>query len=193
MNKAKIIIAICILIAGLLGYFIGKSSNRVAPPQNTSQLSLPYEQIKVVGIDGTKQKQVEDFVDLFYSHKQLKDVDKLLGLFTQPKTNKEQDDLDFVLGKDIENDPKPLSRLFSTQGYRHTTSGYFIRDISLVGGDIKVSVDELRTFYSGGEYVGYTANVSSLIIELAPTSHAWEIIRYYHKGVPSKYEGFTAY
>lgn len=195
MNKAKIIIAVCILIVGLFGYFIGKNSNPVAPPQSIRQLSLPAEQIKVVGVDSTKQKQIEDFIDLFYYHKQLKDVDKLLGLFTQPKTNEEQDDLDFVLGKDVKNDPKPLSRLFSTQGYRQTTSGYFIRDISLVGGDIKVSVDELRTFYSGGEYVGFTAQVSNLIFDIAQTNDGLKIARYYHKDLqdtPTKYEGFVA-
>ena len=194
MYKAKVIIAVCILIVGLFGYFIGKNISRVSPPANT-QISLPYEQVKVVGVDSTKQKQIEDFIDLFYYHKQLKDVDNLLGLFTQPKTNEEQDDLDFVLGKDIENDPKPLSRLFSTQGYRHTTSGYFIRDISLVGGDIKVSVDELRTFYSGMEYVGYTAQVSNLMLDIAQTSDGFKIARYYHKDLqdtPDKYEGFVA-
>lgn len=192
MNKAKVIIALCILIAGFFGYFTGKNTTRVSPPASI-QVSLPYEQIKLSGIDSTKQKQVEDFVDLFYNHKQLKDIDKLLGLFTQPKTTEEQDDLDFVLGKDIENDPKPLSRLFSTQGYRHTTSGYFIRDISLVGGDIKVSVDELRTFYSGGEYVGFTAQVAKLTFDLVDINEGLKVKSYYHRNAQGKYEGFTAY
>lgn len=192
MNKAKIIIAICILITGLFGYFIGKNTPPVSPPVNT-QVNLPYEQIKVSGVDSTKQKQVEDFITLFYNHKHDKVTERLMSLFAAPATPEEQSDLDFILGKDDKTNDKPLSRLFSTQGYEHTTSGYFIRDISLVGGDIKVSVDELRTFYSGGEYVGYTANVSSLIIELTSTSHSWKIARYYHKGTSGKYEGFTAY
>lgn len=194
MNKAKILIAACILIAGLFGYLIGKNAPRVSPPANT-QVNLPYEQIKVVGIDSTKQKQVEDFIALFYNHKRDKDTERLISLFAAPTTPEEQDDLDFILGKDYDANDKPLSRLFSTQGYEHTTSGYFILDISLVGGDIKVSVDELRTFYSGGEYVGFTAQVSNLMFDIAQTNDGLKIARYYHKDLqdtPTKYEGFVA-
>ena len=106
---------------------------------------------------------------------------------------KEQVDFDFVLGKDYQNNEKPLTRLFSTLGYDHTTSGYFIRDISLVGGDIKVSVDELRTFYSSGEYVGFTAQVSNLTFYLVDISDGLKIKSYYHQNAQGKFEGFTAY
>ncbi len=189
MNKPKLIIAVLIVFAGFLGYFIGKNPT----PPTTTQVNLPYEQIKVSGIDDTKQKQVEDFVALFYNYKQNKDTDKLLVLFTTPITKKEKDDLIFVLGKDDKTNDKPLSRLFSTQGYRHTTSGYFIRDISLVGGDTKVSVDELRTFYSGGEYVGFTAQVAKLAFDLVDINNELKIKSYYHQDAQNKYEGFTAY
>lgn len=191
MNKPKLIIGLLIVIALFLGYFIGKNPTPTATTNN--QVNLPYEQIKVSGVDNTKQKQVEDFITLFYNHKQNKDTYKLLGLFTTPTTKEEQDDLSFVLGKDDKTNDKPLSRLFSTQGYEHTTSGYFIRDISLVGGDTKVSVDELRTFYSGGEYVGFTAQVAKLTFYLVNMNNGLGVKSYYHQNAQGKYEGFAAY
>ena len=191
MNKPKLIIGLLIVIALFLGYFIGK--NPTPSPITNTQINLPYSQIKVSGIDSAKQKQIEDFVDLFYNHKQNKDTDRLLNLFTTPTTKEEQGNLSFMLGKDGKTNDKPLSRLFSTQGYRHTTSGYFIRDISLVGGDTKVSVDELRTFYSGGEYVGFPAQVAKLTFYLVDTNNELKIKSYYHQGAQGKYEGFTAY
>ena len=191
MNKPKLIIGLLIVFTLFLGYFIGKNPTSTATIK--TQVNLPYEQIKVSGVDSTKQKQVEDFITLFYNHKHDKDTEKLMSLFAVPSTPKEQDDLDFILGKDYETNDKPLSRLFSTQGYEHTTSGYFIRDISLVGGDIKVSVDELRTFYSSGEYVGFTAQVSNLTFYLVDISDGLKIKSYYHQSSQGKFEGFTAY
>ena len=191
MDKPKLIIALLIVLALFLGYFIGKSGT----PPASNQLNLPYKEITVSGVDGEKQKQIEDFIATFYNHKHDRDTERLMSLFAAPTTPEEQSDLDFILGKDGKTIDKPLSRLFSTQGYEHTTSGYFIRDISLVGGDIKVSVDELRTMYSGGEYVGYTAQVSNLMLDIAQASDGYKIARYYHKDLqdtPDKYEGFVA-
>ena len=122
MNKPKLIIGLLIVFTLFLGYFIGKNPTSTATIK--TQVNLPYEQIKVSGVDSTKQKQVEDFITLFYNHKHDKDTEKLMSLFAVPSTPKEQDDLDFILGKDYETNDKPLSRLFSTQGYEHTTSGY---------------------------------------------------------------------
>lgn len=54
MGKIKLIIAICILIAGLFGYVIGKNSIRIVPT-TSAQLNLSYEQVKLSGIVTAKQ------------------------------------------------------------------------------------------------------------------------------------------
>lgn len=197
MEKAKVIIAICILIAGLFGYVIGKQSTRISPVTNTTQLNLPYEQIKVSGIDNTQQKQIEDYIATFYNQKGNNDVERVLSLFTPPSNKQEQDELDFLLGNDYTTgDEKPLPRLFSTQGYRYTVDGYYVRDITGHNDATTVSVDEMRAIYSGGEYVGYTTTIASMVFDIVTQSNdKLRINRYYHKDLqtPStKYEGFTA-
>jgi len=194
MNKAKIIIAACILIAGFFGYFIGKTTTPIPSPVSNTQVNLQNEQIKVTGIDSTKQKQIEDFADKFYEYQQQREIDKLLALFTPPADKQEQDELDSLLGKDYATgDEKPLPRLFSTQGLSYRVPARYIRTISAQNSAITVLVDEMRVMYSGMEYVGYTAQITKLTLDLVDTNEGLKISNYYHKDVQGKYEGFGAY
>ncbi len=194
MNKAKIIIAACILITGFFGYFIGKGATPVLLPVNNTQVNLPDEQIKVTGIDSTKQKQIEDFVDKFYEYQYEREIDKLLTLFTPPVNKEEQDELDSLLGKDYATgDEKTLPRLFSTQGLSFRVPARYIRTISAQSGAITVLVDEMRVMYSGMEYVGYTAQVSKFTLDLVDTNNGLKLESYYHNNKQGKYEGFSAY
>lgn len=196
MNKAKVIIAICILIAGLFGYVIGKNSTRIVPTTNT-QLNLSYEQVKASGVDSAQQKQIEDFVATFYDYLYEKDITKLLALFTPATTKEEQNDLDFLLGKDYAvGTDKPLPRLFSTQGYNYNVGGYYIRDITHHNDTTAVLIDEMRVIYSGGEYVGWSANIANLTLKINQNKSELKIVKYYHQQPntkANKYNGFEAY
>lgn len=177
MNKAKVIIAILILIVGLFGYAIDKNSTRISPTNNTTQLNLPYEQVKVSGVDSSQQKQIEDFVSKFYEYQQQKEIDKVLALFTPPANKQEQDDLDFLLG---------------AQKYNYTLGGYYIRDIARHNDTTTVLADEMRIIYSGGEYVGYMASTTRKGIDLLQ-GQKLKIIKYYDLQSPNKkYDGFIA-
>lgn len=170
MGKAKLIILLFILIAAILGYSIGKYSNYTTPTKGT-QLNLPFEQVKVSGVDGAQQKQIEDFINKFYEYQQQKDIEKLLALFTPPANKQEQNDLDFLLG------------------------GYYIRDITRHNDTVTVLVDEMRVIYSGGEYVGYSANIANLVLEIKQSKNELKIVKYYHAQANdiSALEGFIAY
>lgn len=194
MNKAKIIIAACILIAGFFGYFIGKANIPTPSPVNNTQVNLLDEQIKVTGIDNTKQKQIEDFLDKFYEYQYEREIDKLLALFTPPANKQEQDSLDSLLGKDYAaGDEKPLPRLFNTQGYSFRVPARYIRTMTAQNSTITVLVDEMRVMYSGMEYVGYTAQVSKLTLDLVDSNNGLQLESYYHNNEQGKYEGFSAY
>lgn len=196
MDKAKVIIAICILIAGLFGYAIGKHFTSISPTNNATQLNLPAEQIKASGIDSTKQKQVEDFIDKFYDYQYQRNIDALLALFSPPSNNQEQDDLDFLLGKDYaQGDEKPLPRLFSTQGYGFRVVAYYVRAITTQNATTKVLVDEMRVMYSGGEYVGFSTNIANLTLEIEQTKTEQKVVNYNHTNTSNagKYEGLNGY
>ncbi|OGG13792.1 hypothetical protein A2773_01560 [Candidatus Gottesmanbacteria bacterium RIFCSPHIGHO2_01_FULL_39_10] len=178
MNKAKVIIAILILIAGLFGYAIGKYSTRIFPTTNITQLNLPYEQIEISGIDNIQQKQTEDFINKFYEYQQQKEIDKVLALFTPPANKQEQDDLNFLLG---------------TPKYNYTLGGYYIRGMERHNDTTTVLVDEMRVIYSGGEYVGFSANIANLTLETTQTQNGVKIVSYKHNSKAGKYEGFDGY
>lgn len=162
----------------------------------TTALQLEDKAVIVSGVNNEEKGQVQKEVGTFEDYLYAKDVTSALSMFTPPATKNEQNDLDFLLGKDLTQDAtKPLPRLFSTQGYNYTVSGHLIREIRKSNGNINVSVDELRTVYSGGEYVGYVTKVDSLIFELKSVDSGYKIDRYYHSkptGKALKYEGFIA-
>ena len=118
-------------------------------------------------------------------------------MFTPPSNPQEQDDLDFIIGKDLaQANAKLQTRLFTTQGYNYTISGCYIREISQQNGVTSVLVDEMRTLYSGGESVGYTSKNVSLRLEIMQTLDGLKIVKYYHNNLKRnnllKYDGFVA-
>jgi hypothetical protein len=194
MDKAKVIIAICILIAGLFGYAMGNHSARISPATNLTQLNLPYAQVEISGIDNVEQKQIEDFVSKFYEYQQQKDVGKLLALFIPPSNEQEQNDIDFLLGKDLARvSATTQTRILTSQEYNYNVNGYYIRAITRHNGTTTVLVDEMRTIYSGGEFVGYSTNIAKLTIEITSLDREPKIIAYKHSKVVGKYEGFRGY
>lgn len=196
---------ILITVAFSIGFFLGKLSLNIQSDKgnsNTTQseILLEFKPVETKGITKDEQEQIEKFVDTFEGYKYQKDTDKLLAMFTLPETPEDQNDLDSILGKDYASDgEKPISRLFSTQGYNHSVGGHYVRSIKKDGNSIIVAVDELRIFYTGlsEDLVGYSATVVNMMIELEKNDGGYQIAKYYHAHpddkLGSKYEGFVAY
>lgn len=189
-----------LFVALLLGFSIGFISARYYPvPKSQTQktdLLLPYQTITTKNIKVQEQKQIKDFVATFYGYLYEKDVTKLLALFTPPSNKQEQDDLDFILGEDLARiSAKLQTRLFTTQGYNYNVGGYYIRNIARHNDVTTVLVDEMRTMYSGSEYVGFITNVTNIIFEINQSKSGQKIVKYYHLHTNSdvlKYKGFEA-
>jgi hypothetical protein len=182
-----------ILFTVLLTQSVVGAANK---PQTTSnEINLEYKTTKVINVDEQTQKNIEAFIGTFYKYQQNREVDNLLGMFTPPSNPREQDDLDFLLGKDLARvDAKLQTRLFTTQGYNYTIGGFYIREISKQNGTTSVLVDEMRTLYSGGESVGYTSKNVSLALQIVQTPDGLKVVKYNHT-IPSnviKYDGFIA-
>lgn len=176
-----------------------KPTNEAKATQTTQATALQLEDKAVVvsGVNEEEKRQIQKVVDTFESNLYAKDFTNALSMFMPPANKDEQNELDFLLGKDIAPDAtKPLARLFSAQGYSYTVSGHLVREIRKYGGNITVLVDELRTVYSGGEYVGYVTKIDNLTFELKPLDINYKIDKYYHiqpnKNKVLKYEGFIA-
>lgn len=208
MKKRKVVILasltailILVIISAIGGYWIGKANPNIKYNDASQQkVKLDWKEVVLDGVTEEEGRQIEALVDKFEGYKQEKDPDKLLSLFTLAETTSEQWSLDFILGNDNARDnEKPLSRLFSTQSYNHSLGAYYVRSIKKRDELIIVSVDELRIFYVGlaetGYSIGYSAGVSSLVLEIQKENNGYKIRQYYHppfsKDLQQKYEGFS--
>lgn len=184
-------ILLTIAVAG--GYWVGRNK----PSPLADEVSLEYKPIITKGVTEDEQKQIKKFVETFEGYKLQKDPDKLLAMFAPPDTPEDQDRLNSILGKDYaRGSTKPLSRLFSTQGYNHSVGGHYVRSIKKDDNSIIVVVDELRIFYIGlsEDFVGYSVEVVNLTLEIEERDGEYKISKYYHSGnnLRPKYEGFIA-
>lgn len=201
MNKSKFAIILTLVVVGILSYVLGKNSVKSVEPKTTSSnyINLPNKETIIVGITSKDQKDIESFVAIFYRDMSSKNAKKLLGNFSAPSNEQEQNDLDFLFAKDLEyGKPDTLPRLFSTQLYNYTLVAYDLRSIKKTDNSFTVEVDEMRVIYSGlvenGGDIVYTAKVASFTLELNNEHDGLKILRYYHKdaNIPAKYEGFEA-
>lgn len=197
--KNKLILAL--IFFALLSFFgfalarvvIRTNTSQAQRPEVAQQLSLEWSEVVATGVSADEKERIVEFVDTFARAVAQRDSDKVLSFFSEPETDEEQQELDFILGSDYMRDSaKPLARLFTTAGYNFSTSAHYVRNVGAQEANVRVIVDELRVIPSGGEFVGYSANVARLVVELRETSHGYEIVRYYHEGKDGKYEGFIA-
>lgn len=198
MVKQKIwIIVILLIVTASTGYLLGLNrtgNSNYSPSPATPELNLSYRQIVTISVNGDQQKQIEDFIEQF-EELLIKRDPAVLDHFTPPANKQERDDLDFITGKDLpaDNNGKVLPRLFTTQGFSNRTVGYYVREIHKEDSGIKVVEDEMRVSYSGGEYVGYTAKISSLIFEITEANGVYKVVKYYHNSqngiLKEKYDG----
>lgn len=200
-------ILILIILAAAGGYSLGRTQQKILSSNNPlenqtlqREILLEFKPVAVLGINGDGKEQIEKLIDTFEGYKYQKNADKLLAVFTSPETPEDQNDLDSILGKDYTQDnTKPLPRLFSTQGYNHSMGGHYVRSIKRDGNSTLVEVDELRIFYTGlsEDFVGYSAKIVKMMIELEKNASGYQIVKYYHAypddKFGSKYEGFLAY
>ena len=172
-----------------------QTDTQVTTPKD--QLLMEWQEVVATGVSSEEKDRIVLFVDTFERAIAQRDSEKVLSFFSAPETDEEQKELDFILGSDYErNGAKSLARLFTTQGYNFSTSAHYVRNMDVQGVKVRVIVDELRIIHSGGEWVGYIANVSRLVVELRETSHGYEIMRYYHQEPTNngdlKYDDFIA-
>ena len=183
-----------ILFAVLLTQSVVGAASK--PQTTSSEVNLEYKTTKLTNVDGQAQKNIEAFVNTFYKYQQNREVENLLGMFTPPLNQQEQDDLDFLLGKDLAKvDSKLQTRIFTTQGYNYNIGGFYIREIGQQDGITTVLVDEMRTLYSGGESVGYSTKNVSLTLRIMQTPEGLKIAKYIHTqkvDKNDKYGGFIA-
>lgn len=199
---------IIVSVTGILvGYSLGRIhqkslglGNLLESQTSPSEILLEFRPVAALGINEDEKEQIEKLVDTFERYKYQKNADKLLAMFTLPETPEDQNDLNTLLGKDyVQGSSKPLSRLFSTQGYNHSVGGHYVRSIKRDGNSTLIEVDELRIFYTGlsEDFVGYSAKVVKMMIELEKNNSWYQIVKYYHvqpdDKFGSKYEGFIAY
>lgn len=200
MKSNKLTIAIVFAVLGLFCWIflsqITKSptSSQEQTAIRTKQLQLKWQEVVAEGVSSEEKDRIVAFVDTFERAIAELDSDKTLSFFSEPATDEERQELDFILGSDIARDTaKPTAtRLFATSGYNYSLAAHYVRNVSAQGANRRVVIDEMRIIPSGGEFVGTVANVSRLIVELRATSHGYEIARYYHEGKEGKYEGFVA-
>lgn len=198
-NK-KLVTLLSIMVILLAGFLIFKNSfikTNQAITNTSNEIQLKAEEVVVNGISNEDKELIVTFIDTFERAIAQRDSDKVLSFFSKPETDKEREDLDFILGSDYARDSaKPLARLFTTAGYNFDLSAHYVRSVSAQGANTQVIIDELRIIPSGGEFVGYVAKVSRLVVELRESSHGYEIVSYYHEDIDKdavkKYEGFTA-
>lgn len=197
--KNKLLVAVGFAILGLLCWIIlekvGKpiDSMQLQNAATKTQLQMEWREVVTTGVSNDEKERIISFVDTFERAIAQRDSDKVLSFFSEPETGEEQKELDFMLGSDYARDgAKPLARLFTTAGYNFSTSAHYVRNVGAQGANVRVILDELRVIPSGGEFVGYSANVARLVVELRETSHGYEIVHYYHEGKDGKYEGFIA-
>ena len=168
-----------------------QTDTQVTTPKD--QLLMEWQEVVSTGMSSEEKGRIVSFVDTFERAIAQRDSEKVLSFFSAPETDEEQKELDFILGSDYERSgAKSLARLFTTQGYNFSTSAHYVRSMDVQGAKVRVIVDELRIIHSGGEWVGYIANVSRLVVELRETSHGYKVARYYHDKENGKYEGFIA-
>ncbi len=122
----------------------------------------------------------------------------MIASFTPPENKQEQSELDFIEFKDLPG--KHMTRLFSTSTFNNSIQAYYIKKLDKFGDTVTVSIDESRKLYSnsteGGGEIGYTTQISNLIMEFKKIDEGYKLSRYYHSkpstGI-SKYEGLYAY
>lgn len=192
------------IIYALLGLVVLVLLFKVARPEKQTdiqvaqtpakQLQMEWHEVVPEGVSSDEKVRIVEFVDTFEHAVAQRESDKALSFFSAPETDEEQKELDFILGSDIaRNDAKSSAqRLFTTTGYNYSLGAHYVRAVAAQGANRRVIVDEMRIVPSGGEWVGTVANVSRMVVELQPTSHGYEIIRYFHDGKDGKYEGFVA-
>lgn len=202
--KHKLGKAVIFALLGLVGVILlAKASTFVKQPNTQSstspdQLSMEWSEVTATGVSSDEKDRIVSFVDTFERAVALHDGDKALSFFSAPETDEEQKELDFILGADLARvGVTSPARLFTTTGYNFSLAAHYVRAVTAQGADRRVLVDEMRVIPSGGEWVGYIANVSRLVVELRETSHGYEITQYYHEKPlsereRSKYEGFIA-
>lgn len=202
--KNKVTIAIVLAILGLLCWVIlvkvtkPTISPQAQSPADTTQIKMEWREVFADGVSSDEKDRIISFADTFERAIAQKDSDKALSFFSAPETDEEQKELDFILGSDyMRNGAKSSAqRLFTTQGSNFSLGAHYVRNVSAQGAIVRVVVDELRTIASGGEFVGYSANVAHLVIELRKTAHGYEIVRYFHENTDDKsvlkYDGFVA-
>lgn len=199
MKSNKLTIAVVFAVLGLFCWIVlsqvtkSSTSSKDQSASKANQLQLEWQEIVAEEVSNDEKDRIVSFVDTFERAIAQRDSEKTLSFFSEPISDEEQKELDFILGSNyVRDDAKPLVRLFTAQGYNFSTSAHYVRNVGAQGAIVRVVIDELRTIASGGEFVGYSANVARLVIELRATSHGYEIERYYHEGKDGKYEGFVA-
>ena len=202
--KHKYSKAVVFALLGLVGFILlSKAGTFVKQPDtqsstNQDQLLMEWQGVVATGVSSDEKNLIVEFIDTFEHAVAQRDSDKALSFFSAPETDEERQELDFILGSDYARDgAKPLARLFTTAGYNFSLAAHYVRAVTAQGANTRVLVDEMRIIPSGGEWVGYIANVSRLVVELRETSHGYEITQYYHEKPlsereRSKYEGFIA-
>lgn len=200
VTNKKLVALLSIVVILLAGFLIFENSfvktNQVTTSAS-NEIQLKWEEAVVNGVSNEEKELIVSFIDTFERAIAQKDTEKVLSFFSEPETDEEREDLDFILGSDYARDrAKPLARLFTTAGYNFDLSAHYVRKVSAQDANRQVVIDELRVIPSGGEFVGYSAKVSRLVVELRKTSHGYEIVRYYHEDIDQnvikKYEGFIA-
>lgn len=163
------------------------------PDPVVSTPTLEVREIIATGFSSDEQERIVSFVDTFERAVAERDSNKVLRLFSEPETDSEKSELDFILWRDVDpSGTQEGSRLFTTAGYNFTLTKHEVREVRKDGAQVKVFVDELRTFPSGDN----SAHVSRMLVKLRETSHGYAVVRYYHQEPTAnrdlKYEGFIA-
>lgn len=186
-----------------IGYLFTFNKQNVVVSQNTDRpkesiqiqsLHLENSPIKTDHLNKNEQKDIENFIYDFEHFRLIKDVSNIISSFTPPASEEEQNELDFMMGKDLAmGDNKPFPRLFITQLFNNSVGAAVIKEISRPENKIIVLVDELRITYSGltvpPDTIGYTTTVETVVLELVKTNEGYKIDKYHRQNPqnPNKY------
>ena len=166
MMKIKIIL-ICIGV--VIGYVAAQylhfpqkvkqsitSKEILAAPSPTPSIELSNTLLKT-DLNDQEKEMVLSKIRTFEELQAKRDGKAVLAMFTDPKSDKEQQELGFILGKDIS-----YVRLYATAGFEYSLNWYYVTEINLDSNFYTVKLKELRTFYdnSSGNYLASTLNLT---------------------------------
>lgn len=203
-----VLVSLMLLIGGIIIWYIFKTnslSTKIKVVEKTKIPSPTPTQIETlqpsptqtsslpISTDKKKEKEIIDFIDKFEQSlisRQSKDAEYILSVYTEPKTDKEKSDLEFLKGDDV-GWPSEELRMFSSSstGGNFKVIEYKINKITPIDQNYRVEVSQKVSSYSNAGKIGWGKEVwRNYIFEILKVGNNFKVDKYYWEKVIDKYD-----